>query len=42
MKHLTFLWRLAEGLFWALLLAVIGGFLVLNEEYLDAVDEWRA
>lgn len=41
MKHLKFLLSLVWGLLWAVLVAILGGFFVLNEEYRDAFDEWQ-
>lgn len=41
MRHFRLLLALVWGLFWALLVAILGGFFVLNEEYRDAFDEWQ-
>jgi len=41
MKHLRLLLKLLTGFLWAALVAVVAGYIALNEEYLAALDAWR-
>lgn len=42
MRHARFGWDLLAGALWGVLVAVVAGYLAVNEEYLDAVNRWRA
>ena len=41
MKHLRLLLKLVTGFLWAVLVALVSGYLALNEEYIEAFDAWR-
>ena len=40
-KHLTLGWRLVTGLFYSCVIGLVSGYLMINEEYMRAFDEWR-
>lgn len=42
MKHIRLIFKLTAGLCWAVLVGLVGGYIVMSEEYQDAFEAWRA
>ena len=40
MKHARLLLKLVTGFLWAVLVALVSGYLVLREEYQDGFEDW--
>lgn len=41
MKHLRLILKMVTGLGWAALVGLVGGYIVMSEEYRDAFEAWR-
>ncbi|MES2572438.1 MAG: hypothetical protein V4710_20610 [Verrucomicrobiota bacterium] len=41
MRHARLLLKLTTGFLWALLVALVSGYLVWNEEWQDGFEAWR-
>jgi hypothetical protein len=41
MKHARLLLKMVTGFFYSLVIAFVSGYIMLNEEYMRAFDEWR-
>jgi hypothetical protein len=40
MRHARLLLKLVTGILWALLVALVSGYLVWNEEWRDGFEDW--